>query len=85
MQNLRPVQLLAETMSEIVGRDSSVFRDIIRAIETDEVLDMMLAQSSFDALPGEVRRKIAHRAEELVRSHLGTQAQIAGNEHQAEG
>jgi len=34
-------------------------------------MDRMLARSSFDALPGEIRRKIAERAGELVRDHVG--------------
>lgn len=67
----KAVQLLAETMAEIVGRDTEAYRDIVRAIESDAMMDMMLAQSSFDALPGEVRRKIACRVEDLVREHAG--------------
>jgi hypothetical protein len=67
----KAVQLLAETMAEIVGRDTEAYRDIVRAIESDAIMDMMLAQSSFDALPGEVRRKIAYRVEDLVREHAG--------------
>ena len=67
----KAVQLLAETMAEIVGRDTEACRDIVRAIESDAMMDMMLAQSSFDALPGEVRRKIADRVEDLVREHAG--------------
>ena len=64
-------QLLAETMAEIVGRDTEAYRDIVRAIESDAMMDIMLAQSSFDALPGEVRRKIADRVEDLVREQAG--------------
>ena len=67
----KAMQLLAETMAEIVGRDTEAYRDIVRAIESDAMMDMMLAQSSFDALPGEVRRKIADRVEDLVREHAG--------------
>jgi hypothetical protein len=63
------VQLLANTMAEIVGRDTEVYRDFIRAMKSDEMMHIILAQSSFDSLPGDVRRKIADRVEELVREH----------------
>jgi hypothetical protein len=63
------VELLAETMAEVVGLYTEAYRDLIRAVKSDEMMDMILAQSSFDALPGETRRKIAARVEELIREH----------------
>lgn len=65
------IQLLAKSIAEIVGRDSEAYRDILRAIESEAMMDLMLAQSSFDALPGDMRKQIAERVNELVNRHTG--------------
>jgi len=61
-------QVLADAMAEILGRNSEAHRDIVRAIESEEMMDMILAQSSFDALPGDARKKIAVKTYEFVQS-----------------
>jgi hypothetical protein len=60
------MQLFATTIGEIVGTRSEAYRDLVRALESEQVVDMMLAQSSFDSLPAETRHEIATRVEELV-------------------
>ncbi|GAB4190853.1 MAG: hypothetical protein OHK0024_31280 [Thalassobaculales bacterium] len=60
------LQLLAISIAEIVGERSEVYRDILRAVTSGQVVDEMLAQASFDALPGETRRRIAERVEQMV-------------------
>lgn len=53
------LELLAESVGSVVGKDSEVYREMIRAFESQEMVDLMLAQSSFDSLDAEVRRQIA--------------------------
>jgi hypothetical protein len=60
------MQMFAATIGEIVGKRSEAYRDMVRALESEQVVDMMLAQSSFDGLPPETRHEIAARVEELV-------------------
>lgn len=58
--------MFATTIGDIVGKRSEAYRDMARALESEQVVDMMLAQSSFDALPAETRHEIAARVEEMV-------------------
>ena len=60
------MEMLAESIGEIVGKRSEVYRDMMRAFESDQVVDLLLAQSSFDALPGDVRQEIAQRVRDMV-------------------
>ena len=62
----RAMEMLAESIGEIVGKRSEVYRDMMRAFESDQVVDLLLAQSSFDALPGDVRQEIAQRVRDMV-------------------
>lgn len=41
-------------------------RNLLKAVETDSTLDMMLAHTSFDDLQPAVRRKIADEVERVV-------------------
>ena len=59
--------MLAEGLREVVGNRSEVYRDMVRAFESEEMVDMMLAQSSFDSLTLEVRRQIADKVDDLVK------------------
>jgi len=60
------MHLFAQTIGEIVGTRSEAYRDLMRAVESQEMVDLMLAQSSFDSLPPETRREIADKVERLV-------------------
>ena len=62
----RSAGLLAEGIAEVCGKDSEVYRDLFRALQTDDDVDLMLAQASFDALPGDKRRRIYAIVEELA-------------------
>jgi hypothetical protein len=65
----RALELLAESIGEIIGTRSEAYRDFMRAVESEEPVDMLLAQSAFDALSPDLRRRIADRVDELVREH----------------
>lgn len=58
--------LLAQGIEEVVGQKSEAYRDMLKAVESGQMVDLMLAQSSFDDLPGDVRKQIAHFVEDLV-------------------
>ena len=64
------LKLFATSIREIVGPRSEAYRDLTRALETGQAMDMILAQSSFDALPYDTRLEIAERVEALVAEHL---------------
>ena len=56
-------------MAKILGRNSEAHRDIVRAIEFEEMMDMILAQPSFDAVLGDTRKKIAVKIHEFVQAN----------------
>lgn len=62
----RAMQLLAESIRAVVGERSEAYRDMLRAFESQQMVDLMLAQSSFDALPLDVRQKIAGLVKQRV-------------------
>lgn len=62
--------LFARCVAEIVGQRTEAYRDMLRAVESGQVVDLMLAQSSFDALPLAVRRRISAAVTDLVAQHL---------------
>lgn len=62
--------LLAKSIADVVGANSELYRDVLRAIESDEYVDIMLAQASFDTLSGEIKREISDRVDDLVAQYL---------------
>ena len=53
-------------LREVCGFNSEVYRDLMRALATEDDVDLMLAQASFDALPAEKRRQIYQIVEDLA-------------------
>ena len=62
-------EILLEAIKVVVGRDSDVARYLIRAINSDDPLDLLLAQAGFDELDGHIRRAVAIESENGTRSH----------------
>ena len=65
------MRLFADTVGKVVGPRSEAYRDLTRAAGSSQPVDLLLAHSSFDALPGEIRRKIGEQVSALVRQHAG--------------
>lgn len=64
------LELFARCVAGVVGPRTEAYRDMLRAVESGQVVDLMLAQSSFDALPADVRRRISSVVTDLVARHL---------------
>ena len=64
------LELFARCIAEIVGRRTEAYRDMMKAVESGQMVDLMLAQSSFDALAPDVRRRISDKVEGLLAQHL---------------
>lgn len=64
------MELFARCVAAIVGPRTEAYRDMIRAVQSGQVVDLMLAQSSFDALPPDVRQRISSTVTDLVAQHL---------------
>ncbi|MFN3460605.1 MAG: hypothetical protein ACK4ZN_06300 [Oceanibaculum sp.] len=62
--------LLAKSIADVVGANSELYRDVLRAVESDEYVDIMLAQASFDTLSGDIKREIAERVDDLVSQYM---------------
>jgi len=62
--------LLAKSIADVVGANSELYRDVRRAVESDEYVDIMLAQASFDTLSGDIKREIAERVDDLVSQYM---------------
>lgn len=60
------LDLLAQGIADVAGAQSEIYRDILRAVQSGQYVDIMLAQASFDALPAEMKRSIAGRVTALV-------------------
>lgn len=74
MPQMRVLEMLARGIEEVCGRDSEVYRDLVQALKSNEDVDLMLAQASFDALPGEKRRRIMAFVEKLAAEEAGETA-----------
>lgn len=64
------LELFARCIAEVAGTRTEVYRDMTRAVTSGQMVDLMLAQSSFDSLKPDVRRAIAERVRDLVTQHL---------------
>lgn len=62
--------LLAKSIADVVGANSELYRDVLRAVESDEYVDIMLAQASFDTLSGDIKREIVERVDDLVSQYM---------------
>lgn len=70
--------LLAQGIADVVGAKSEIYRDILRAVESDQYVDIMLAQVSFDALSAQTKRDIAERVTLLVGDFVDRRAEEEG-------
>lgn len=64
------LELFARCVAEIVGPRTQASRDMMKAVQSGQMVDLMLAQSSFDELRPEMRRQISERVRDLVSRHL---------------
>lgn len=64
------LELFARCVAEVVGQRTEAYRDMLRAVESGEMVDLLLAQSSFDSLKPELRRQISEMVSGLVARHL---------------
>src|SRR3546814_12232699 len=60
------LELFARCVAEIVGRQTEAYRDVRRAVRSCEVVDLLLAKSSFDALSPELRHRLSAAVTELL-------------------
>lgn len=65
------LSILADTVGELVGKKSSVYRDIIKACKSENPLDLHLANDAFNGLPVDVRFKIAEKVKEIAHQKVG--------------
>ncbi len=72
------LSLVAQGIAQVVGPRSEAHRDLIKALQSNTPMDMMLAQASFDALPGQKRREISDAVNALVQKVLGEPPTKAG-------
>lgn len=50
--------LFVDALGRILGQNSSVYRDISKALRSDTKLDLYLAEDAFNALPRETKLDI---------------------------
>ena len=74
------LELFARCVAEIVGPRAQASRDMAKAVQSGQMVDLMLAQSSFDELKPELRLRISERVRDLVSQHLSgaIDATVAG-------
>lgn len=64
------LELFARCIAEVVGKRTEAYRDMLKAVQSGEMVDLMLAQSSFDSLTPQTRRTISQMVQGLVAQHL---------------
>ena len=71
----RATDILIQAIESVLGHNSDVARNLLKAVESENMLDMMLARTSFDDLSPDLRQKIAdevdHAIEAIVRERGG--------------
>lgn len=71
----RATDILIQAIESVLGHNSDVARNLLKAVESENMLDMMLARTSFDDLSPDLRQKIAdevdHAIEVIVRERGG--------------
>ena len=65
-----PVRILLHVLEEIVGPESDVARYMTKAVQSEDPLDLMLAQAAFDELDVSYRSEIANAVTVYVRQML---------------
>ena len=65
-----PVRILLHVLEEIVGPESDVARYMTKAVQSEDPLDLMLAQAAFDELDVSYRSEIANAVAVYVRQML---------------
>lgn len=58
--------ILIQAIGSVLGHNSDVARNLLKAVESENMLDMMLARTSFDDLSPELRRRIADEVDRTV-------------------
>jgi hypothetical protein len=62
-------QILLDAVHVVVGSDSDVARYLVKAINSDDPLDLLLAQAAFDELEGQLKRAVAREIETGSRAY----------------
>lgn len=60
------LSMLEEALAKIVGENTTIFQDIVRAFQSDNKLDMYLAIEAFNSLPTEKKRRIAEQVKNIA-------------------
>jgi hypothetical protein len=66
----RATDILLQAIESVLGHNSDVARNLLKAVESENMLDMMLARTSFDDLSPELRRRIADEVDNTVAAIL---------------
>lgn len=66
----RATDILLQAIESVLGHNSDVARNLLKAVESENMLDMMLARTSFDDLSPELRRRIADEVDNSVAAIL---------------
>ena len=61
---LSPREILLGAIESVIGSDADVARYLARAIESDDPLDLLLAQAAFDELDPQFRRAVVAEVEQ---------------------
>jgi hypothetical protein len=62
-------EILLDTVNVVVGRDTDVARYLARAINSDDPLDLLLAQAAFDEMEGHLKRAVVREIETRKRAY----------------
>jgi hypothetical protein len=62
-------EILLDTVNVVIGRDTDVARYLARAINSDDPLDILLAQAAFDEMEGHLKRAVAREVESRKRAY----------------
>lgn len=62
-------EILLDTVNVVIGRDTDVARYLARAINSDDPLDLLLAQAAFDEMEGHLKRAVAREVENRKRAY----------------
>lgn len=64
----KALEVLAACIGDVVGERSEAYRNLVRALASNNPLDMHLARDCFDALAPELRREIWARVQAIGRA-----------------
>jgi hypothetical protein len=66
----KPIRVLLEVIEDVLGPETDVARYLAKAVNSEDALDIMLAQTAFDELDPSYRREIAASVAARVRDQL---------------